>query len=93
MASNFRIFIHRNDKNIHLKLSGDFDGSSAYELMNLLDSYCSGAEKIFIHTGGLSSIHSFGINIFKTKYSSYKNLIFTGEPGRELTLEGRRYLS
>ena len=36
MAANFRILVHKNNKIIHLKLSGDFDGTSAYELINLL---------------------------------------------------------
>jgi hypothetical protein len=36
MASNFRIYCHQNKDNLHLKLMGDFDGSSAYELINTL---------------------------------------------------------
>ncbi len=34
MAANFRIAIHRNDDNLHLQVIGDFDGSSAWELIN-----------------------------------------------------------
>jgi hypothetical protein len=33
MASNFRIFIHRNNDKLHLRLVGDFDGTSAFEFM------------------------------------------------------------
>ena len=92
MASNFKVFKHHNGENVHLKLSGDFDGSSAYELINIIDYYCNTTKNIFIHTSGLSSIHSFGISIFKTKYSRHNNLVFTGEPGKELSLNGSRHI-
>ena len=92
MALNFKVLKHLNGENIHLKLYGDFDGSSACELIKILD-YCSNDMKnIFIHTSGLSSIHSFGMGIFKAKYSKYKNLVFTGEPGKEMALRGSRYI-
>jgi hypothetical protein len=34
MASNFRIFAHRNSDSLHLKPAGDFDGTSAFELLD-----------------------------------------------------------
>jgi hypothetical protein len=50
MASNFRIYCHQNRDNLHLKLIGDFDGSSAYELINLLKNYGGMLEEfLFIH--------------------------------------------
>ncbi len=39
MASNFRIFLHETRDSLHLKLDGDFDGSSAHELLNTLKKY------------------------------------------------------
>ena len=36
MASNFQIYRHRTRDSLHLKLEGDFDGSSAHELINAL---------------------------------------------------------
>jgi len=39
MALNFKIICHKNSENLHLKLMGDFDGSSAYELINTLKKY------------------------------------------------------
>jgi hypothetical protein len=96
MASDFRIYIHRNGENIHLKLSGGFDGSSAHELIDILDLYCDEARKIFIHTSGLSPIHSFGKDIFQYKCSQFKklvpNIVFTGEAGKEIYLEESRYI-
>ena len=43
MAKNHKIFVHRNSENIHMKLSGDFDGSLASELLNLLKKNCNTA--------------------------------------------------
>lgn len=96
MASNFRVFIHRNGDNIHLKLSGGFDGSSAHELLNILALHGGKAKKIFIHTSGLSAVHSFGKDVFHGTCSRHKrlvrNMIFTGEAGRELAVEGSRHM-
>lgn len=36
MAHNFKINIHRTIDNLYLRLMGDFDGSSAFELFNAL---------------------------------------------------------
>ena len=36
MASNFRILKHQNGDNLHLKLAGNFDGTSAWEVFNTL---------------------------------------------------------
>ena len=84
MASNFKVFIHENKGNLHLKLSGAFDGSSACELINILDDHYNAVMKIFIYTSSLSAINSFGINIFRTKYPQYENVIFIGKFGRYL---------
>ena len=39
MATNFRILIDQNGIDLHLKLSGDFDGSSAHQVLNVLEQY------------------------------------------------------
>ena len=83
MASNFKIFVHKNSENLHLKLTGDFDGSSAHELLNTIKGYRSGRNKIFIHTSGLKDIYPFGKAVFQNNFSSINNsstiVIFTGE--------------
>ena len=48
MASNFKIFIHRNDDNLHLRLMGDFDGSSAFELINALKAHTKEPDKLWL---------------------------------------------
>lgn len=57
MASNFRISTHRSSESLHLKLVGDFDGSSAFELINVLKKNWNGAYRVFIHTDSLKDIN------------------------------------
>ena len=64
MASNFKILISRSEGSIHLGLYGDFDGSSAHELINLLKKYSHSDSKIHIYTDGLNQLHPFGMSIF-----------------------------
>ncbi len=49
MSANFRISMHRNSENLHLKLMGDFDGSSACELLNVLRKNSRDPLRVFIH--------------------------------------------
>ena len=85
MASNFKISLQAKQKAIHMNLLGDFDGSSACELINTLKKYCGKFEKVFIHTRGISSIHPFGLNVFQADLDStktkLKNIVFTGKYG------------
>ena len=90
MASNFRISIHRNSDNLHLKLIGDFDGTSAYQVINTLKSNCTGASRVFIHTNCLRDIHPFGRDIFHKHLSTQSKqtiqIVFTGENANEISL-------
>ena len=91
MASNFRIYCHQNRDNLHLKLMGDFDGSSAYELINTLKKYKDIAGKVFIDTCFLSSVHSFGLDVFQKNYTIKKLsgiLTFTGNFGNRMAPHG-----
>jgi len=39
MASNFQLFLNQNRDSLHLHMFGDFDGISAYELINALKKH------------------------------------------------------
>lgn len=91
MAANFRISAHQFKGNLHINIAGDFDGSSAYELLNYLKENGK-AKKIFIDTTSLRKVAPFGISVFhKNLYSiqskkskltftgNYKNAIETNE--------------
>ena len=95
MAANFKIFVHKNSENLHLKLMGDFDGSSAHELLNVLKNNSIGASKVFIHTSCLKRIHPFGREIFHKKLETLNNrsvsVLFTGEEAPQLAPENNRF--
>lgn len=65
MASNFRIIISKNRNGLDLKLTGDFDGTSAFELINALKECPADSSKILINTGGLKNVIPFGRNLFR----------------------------
>ena len=83
MASNFRISTHRNSESLHLKLLGDFDGSSAFELINVLKKNWNGAYRVFVHTDSLKDINSVGCDTFQHNLSDLKGhsmrIFFTGK--------------
>ena len=85
MACNFKIYTHRNSDGVHFKLIGDFDGSSAYELLNTIKTYSTNANKVFIHTDGLKAVHPFGKAVFHNNFNEISKqdvkFIFTGENG------------
>jgi len=89
MASAFRIFIHRNESNLHVKLMGDFDEAAAHQLLNILRKYRNGTSTIFIHTACLERIFSSGQNVFCCNLRSLKfepvRLVFTGENATQLS--------
>jgi hypothetical protein len=91
MASNFKIFSFETSDSLHLKLDGDFDGSSAYELLNTLKKNGDGFYQIFINTDGLKVIHPFGKEVLRKKLGAFKNqfydIIFVGRNWREITTD------
>jgi anti-anti-sigma regulatory factor len=88
MACNFKILTHRNCDGVHLKLIGDFDGSSAHELLNNIKTYSKIVNQIFIHTNGLKDVHPFGKAVFHNNFNDVNkrevSFIFTGEYGNSL---------
>jgi anti-anti-sigma regulatory factor len=83
MASNFRVFTMRNCDTLHLKLMGDFDGTSAFQVLDVLKRNSSGAQRVIIHTNRLAHIHPFGIRAFQHSLSAIDRrslqLFFTGD--------------
>lgn len=89
MASNFKIFSYKTSDGLHLKLTGDFDGSSAHELINTLKTHHANVGKIIVHTSKLTSIHPFGLDVFKKNCAINglrRGLTFTGKYEAIMTL-------
>ena len=87
MASNFQIYSFKTNNSLHLKLLGDFDGSSAHELIHTLTKHSKGFYEIFIDTNELNHIHPFGREVFQKKLGALKKqfhgITFLGRNGHE----------
>ncbi len=93
MASNFKISLSRNNNCLHLDLAGDFDGSSASELINTLKEHNGSSVKVYINTDGLASLYPFGTDVFQKKCTVNRlcrDLIFIGEHATEIAPLGSR---
>ena len=90
MASNFEITISEKSDGFNLKLYGDFDVTSAYELIYAIKKLPEDTVKISIHTNGLKSISSFGLNVFHRNMSPLdgvsKKIVFTGNNASQLAI-------
>jgi len=88
MASNFQIFVYRNRDSLHLRLVGDFDGSSACELIEAVKDNAVGLQRVFIYTSSLKTIHPFGLHVFEKNISDLKGstfqLLFAGEHAQKI---------
>ena len=73
-----------------MKLHGDLDGSSAWEIINALKNYRAESSQIFIHTSYLKTIYPFGKDVFQKNLSAfnkkYKNIRFIGKHKNHFSL-------
>jgi hypothetical protein len=82
MAANFQILTYKTRDSLHLKLNGDFDGTSAFELINIIKDHGDNFYQIFIDTNDLRTIYTFGRNVLQKNFGALNklsNLIFIGE--------------
>jgi len=65
-----------------LQLYGDFDGNSAFELINTLKKNGKDFMQIFIDTNDLDKLHPFGLDVFQNNNTMVKkcsSFIFIGK--------------
>jgi hypothetical protein len=95
MAANFWISAHRNSDSLNIELIGDFDGTSACELLNVLEENCDGIAKVFINTSGLKDVYPFGRDTFRNNLYLLKDrqfrLVFTGENATRIAPERNKF--
>ncbi len=88
MAANFNMIVDRERDTFHLKLEGDFDGSSALEVIHALVENCGSAKRVFIHTNGLGVVHPFGKAVFQRHFPLpgrlSPSIIFIGEHAEDI---------
>jgi hypothetical protein len=96
MGGVFQIDYRQNNGNLHLRLQGLFDGSSAWELINLIHGQYDGQGRVFVDTKGLAEVHPSGSQILQSNLDQgiipFNNIYFKGEMGRELAPSGCRVL-
>lgn len=89
MASKFKILTYRNPGNLHLKLIGEFDGSSAWRLIEKLKKNADEFHSILINTDSLGEIYPFGVHIFHQELKALKRnkirVLFTGEKADQIS--------
>jgi hypothetical protein len=90
MASNFGIAVDKCRDGFGLKLAGDFDATSAWELIYAIKKLPEGTIKISIHTNGLKSIFDFGLDVFHRNMNTFdgpsRKIVFTGNNASRLSL-------
>ena len=89
MASNFGIAIDKISDGFGLKLAGDFDATSAYELIYAIKKLPEDTVMLYIYTNGLKTIHSFGLDIFhkfmKSLNGQSAKIVFPGHNATQLS--------
>ena len=74
MAKNFRVCAKESsNQSLALQLFGDFDASSACELINVLEKMIPISSKVAIDTDGLRTINAFGLEVFLPRLSCFNN--------------------
>ena len=73
VAQNFKISIHRTIDKSYIRLVGDFDSSSAFELLNALWENLNSAKFILIDTSKLKEVYPFGQEVFYYNFVKIKN--------------------
>ena len=95
MAANFKIFLHRKNGSLELKLTGDFDGTSACELLNVLGKDYDGLVRVLIDTRDLKTIFPFGVDTFRNNLYLLKHrrlhLEFIGRNATMIAPEQNRF--
>ena len=89
MASNFEITVDKSSDRFGLKLAGDFDGTSAYELIYAIKKFPKDIRQLHIYTNDLKKIHPFGLDVFYAIMGSLNgqstNIIFDGKYALQLS--------
>ncbi len=68
MSRNFKIETHYDRDGVRLRLAGDFDGSSACELLNKLKVLVRDVRRVIVDTASLSTVDDFGRGIFERRF-------------------------
>jgi stage II sporulation protein AA (anti-sigma F factor antagonist) len=89
MAANFEISVDKKSEGFGLNLVGDFDATSAYELIYAIKKLPEDIVKISIHTDGLKNLSPFGLDVFHKNMSPLdyrsRKIVFTGNKASHIS--------
>lgn len=92
MGANFRITSRKKGGNLYLHLKGDFDGAAAMELIYAIKEKMGETETIFIETGDIAELLTFGRDVFQRNLAfapaRARKLIFIGSSGEAIAPQG-----
>lgn len=95
MALNFHVFSYETRDTLHLKLFGDFDGTSAFQLVKALKKHGAGFRQIFIDVNNLKIIYPFALEVFQKELYDYnqkpEDFIFLGKNRQNISLMGLEF--
>ena len=95
MSTDFQMHYRHNKTNLHVRVKGTFDGTSAHELLNLFQREYRGGN-VFVDTAALGEIMPFGKNILQSRLCQTPvqaaSLFFKGEKGFAVAPSGSRVL-
>lgn len=94
MATNFRISVRTHQQTVRLRLSGDFDGSSAHELIKTLARNTPKTRRIEVNTDGLRHVSPYGCSVFEAHLNlpphCLEQVVFTGDKAGDIAPDGSR---
>ena len=97
MSTNFQIEFKKNNEKLHIRPLGDFDGNSAWELINFLQEQYNGEGQVFIDTYELRDMCPFGCNIFQCRFKHSQvpanRLVISGKKGLEFAPRGSKVIA
>jgi hypothetical protein len=97
MASNFKITTDKKNDGFGLQLNGDFDATSAWELIYAIKKLPEDAIRVAIFTDGLKDILPFGLHVFhrfmRSLNGQFTRIVFTGSNASRLSPHPPREVS
>jgi hypothetical protein len=95
MSANFQVGFQKKNGILYVDPKGDFDGSSAWELANLIQDHYDGDGPVVIDTHQLRNLCPFGCSTFKCRIRigrvPAERLVIKGALGKEIAPEGCRF--
>ena len=94
MSTNFQIEVKKSNGHLLVIPRGNFDGNSAWELVNLLHEQYDGKGQVVIDTRNLREMCPFGCSTFRCRLNQSRlpsnRLSFKGKKGYDIAPEGSK---